>query len=60
MKKYLLAGLLVWLPLAVTIWVLLWVVGLLNGVFNSLVSAAKTVLPPAGVEALEEARRAAA
>ena len=53
MKKYLLAGLLVWLPLAVTIWVLLWVVGLLNGVFNSLVSAAKTVLPPAGVEALE-------
>ena len=32
-KKYLIAGLLVWLPLAVTIWVLQAVLGLLDGVF---------------------------
>jgi len=32
-KKYLIAGLLVWLPLAVTIWVLASVLGMLDGVF---------------------------
>lgn len=45
MRRYILTGLLTWLPLAVTIWVLLHVVGVLNGVFASLVSAAQTVLP---------------
>ena len=45
MKKYLLTGLLVWLPLAVTIWVLSSVVGVLDGVFTSVLIAAKTVLP---------------
>jgi len=34
LKKYLLTGLLVWLPLAVTIWVLSSVVGVLDGVFT--------------------------
>ena len=38
MKKYLIAGLLVWLPLAVTIWVLQAVLGLLDGVFGLLLS----------------------
>ena len=33
LKRYLIAGLLVWLPLAITIWVLLWVLGALDGVF---------------------------
>lgn len=45
MRKYIIAGLLAWLPLGVTIWVLLQVVGLLNGVFSSLLVAAQTVLP---------------
>jgi len=45
LKKYLLTGLLVWLPLAVTIWVLSSVVGVLDGVFTSVLIAAKTVLP---------------
>ncbi|HET6788709.1 MAG TPA: DUF502 domain-containing protein, partial [Aquabacterium sp.] len=45
MKKYLLTGLLVWLPLAVTIWVLGSVVGVLDGIFAWLVVAAQTVLP---------------
>jgi len=35
-KKYLLAGLLTWLPIAVTIWVLLWVQGLLDGMFKGV------------------------
>ncbi len=45
MKKYILTGLLVWLPLAITIWVLMHVVGTLDGVFATLVLAAQTVLP---------------
>lgn len=45
MKKYIIAGLLVWLPLAITIWVLHWALGLLDGVFVALVGALGTVLP---------------
>jgi uncharacterized membrane protein len=44
-KKYLLAGLLVWLPLAITIWLLHSVHGLLDGVFTFLISATQSVLP---------------
>ena len=45
MKKYLIAGLLVWLPLAVTIWVLQAVLGMLNGVFAWLLAGSAIVLP---------------
>ena len=45
MKKYLLAGLLVWLPLAITIWVLQAALGLLDGVFGWFLNAGKAVLP---------------
>ncbi len=44
MKKYLIAGLLVWLPLAVTIWVLQAVLGVLDGVFDWLLSSSQIVL----------------
>ncbi|MDQ6684617.1 MAG: DUF502 domain-containing protein, partial [Pseudomonadota bacterium] len=44
-KKYLIAGLLVWLPLAVTIWVLQAVLGLLDGVFVWLLDGSQFVLP---------------
>ena len=47
MKKYLLAGLLVWLPLAITIWVLNSVLGVLDGVFGWMLSASQAVLPEA-------------
>ena len=47
MKKYLIAGLLVWLPLAITIWVLQAALGLLDGVFSWLLHAGKAVLPVA-------------
>ena len=45
MKKYLLAGLLVWLPLAITIWVLQAALGLLDGVFGWFLNAGKAILP---------------
>ncbi len=57
MKKYLLAGLLVWLPLAVTIWVLHSVLGLLDGVFGSVLSASQAVLPAQAREPLEALRQ---
>ncbi len=55
MKKYLVAGLLVWLPLAITIWLLSWLLGSLDGVFSALLSASQAVLPEstrAGIEQL--------
>ncbi|MBI5258986.1 MAG: DUF502 domain-containing protein [Burkholderiales bacterium] len=45
MKKYLIAGLLVWLPLAITLWVLLWLVGTMDGMFRWLLTLLQTVLP---------------
>ena len=45
MKKYILAGLLVWLPLGITIWVLSWLLGVLDGVFAALLSVSQAVLP---------------
>jgi uncharacterized membrane protein len=37
-KKYLLTGLMVWLPLAITTWVLLWLVGVLDSIFGGLLN----------------------
>jgi uncharacterized membrane protein len=56
-KKYLIAGLLVWLPLAITIWVLHSVLGLLDDVFGALISGTQAVLPAAAHESLETLRR---
>jgi uncharacterized membrane protein len=44
-KKYFLTGLLAWLPLAITIWVLMNIIGALDGVFSWFMAAAHTVLP---------------
>ena len=44
-KKYLLTGLMVWLPLAITIWVLLWLVGMLDAVFAGLLSTVAAITP---------------
>lgn len=56
MKKYLVAGLLVWLPLAITIWVLSWLLGSLDGVFEALLSATQAVLPESARAGLERLR----
>jgi uncharacterized membrane protein len=55
-KKYLLAGLLVWLPMAVTIWVLHAVLGIVGDLFGWLVSASQTILPEAARAPLEALR----
>ena len=57
MKKYLIAGLLVWLPLAVTIWVLHAVLGLVDDVFGWMLTASQTLLPQAAYGPLEALRR---
>jgi uncharacterized membrane protein len=57
LKKYLLAGLLTWLPLAITVWVLLWVMGLLDGTFAALLSATQAVLPESARAGLEDLRQ---
>ena len=56
MKKYLIAGLLVWLPLAITIWVLHSALGLLDGVFGWLLNASQAVLPVAAHGFIESLR----
>jgi len=52
-KKYLLTGLMVWLPLAITIWVLLWMVSVLDGLFGSFLSALAAVSSDATAVSLE-------
>jgi uncharacterized membrane protein len=52
-RKYIIAGLLLWLPLAITVWVLLWVLGLMDGVFVALVAGAKVVLPESADRVLD-------
>ena len=55
-KKYLLTGLMVWLPLAITIWVLLWLVGMLDGVFGSVLTAVAAISPGTLLPLLEQLR----
>jgi len=56
-KKYLLAGLLVWLPLALTIWVVTSALGVLDGIFGWFLTAGQAVLPAAATQPLETLRR---
>ena len=45
MRKYLFAGLLVWLPLAITVGVLMWAIGLMDGMFHGILMGVQHVLP---------------
>ena len=45
MKKYFIAGMLIWAPLAITIWVMTWGLSVLDGVFGSVMLALMTILP---------------
>jgi uncharacterized membrane protein len=45
LKRYLVAGLLAWLPLAVTIAVLVWLLGAIDGLFSALLNGAQAVMP---------------
>lgn len=55
-KKHFLTGLIVWAPLAITVWVILWMLGILNGMFGSVMSALTAILPDAFRPALLEFR----
>jgi len=55
-RKHLITGLLVWMPLAITIWVLLWVLGLMDGLFSGLLTVSQAVLPEKMREGLETLR----
>ena len=57
MKKYLIAGLLVWLPLAVTIWVLATALGLLGGVFTWFLDGTQALLPEGSHSFIELLRK---
>jgi len=52
-KKYLLTGLLVWLPTAITFAVLLWLMELLDGIFVGLLIVLQAVLPASLMSTLE-------
>jgi uncharacterized membrane protein len=56
-RKHLITGLLVWMPLAVTLWLLLWVLGLMDGLFSWLLSLSMAVLPEKAREGIEMLRR---
>ena len=51
-KKYLFAGLLVWTPLAITVWVLTWLVGVMDGIFIGAVSSLNPLVSSETVIAL--------
>jgi uncharacterized membrane protein len=53
LKKYLLTGLLVWLPTAITIAVLLWLMELLDGIFVGLLTVLQAMLPGSLTSTLE-------
>jgi len=55
-KKYLLTGLLVWTPLAITVWVLSWLLGAMDGLFAWLLSLPQALLPPSAHASIERLR----
>jgi uncharacterized membrane protein len=55
-KKYLLAGLLVWMPVAITLWVLSWLLGVVDSMFLSVLWLTQTVLPESTHVAIEKLR----
>jgi len=56
-KKYLIAGLLAWLPIGITIWVLSGLLGAMDGVFAWLLGATQAVLPQTTHEAIAMLQR---
>ena len=55
-KKYLITGLLVWLPLAITVWVMLWMVSILDGIFGGVLSGFEAFLPVAALPMIDKLR----
>ena len=57
MRRYVIAGLLVWMPLAITIWVLGWLLGTVDGIFFWLLTLIQSVLPQGADRAVERLRQ---
>lgn len=55
-KKYLITGLLVWLPLAITVWVIVWMVSILDGIFGGVLSGFEALLPMAALPMIDKLR----
>lgn len=53
-KKYLFAGLLVWTPLAITVWVLMWLVSVMDGIFIGAVSSLNPLVSSETVSAMRQ------
>ena len=51
LRQYFITGLLVWLPMGVTVWVLLWLVGILDSIFLGVLAAAEAMIPGMAVVA---------
>ena len=56
MKRFLVAGLLAWIPLAITLWVLLWLLSAVDGVFAWILSGTEAVLPQTLHPSIEQLR----
>lgn len=54
-KQYFIAGLLVWLPMGITVWMLTWLVGVFDGIFLTVLQAADSLIP--GMHAVAERLR---
>jgi uncharacterized membrane protein len=55
LRHYFVTGLLVWLPMGITVWVLTWLVGLLDSIFLTVLGALDAVIP--GMHAAAESLR---
>lgn len=55
-KKYLLTGLLAWLPLTLTIWVLLWLVALLDAILGGILTGLAALTPGSAGVVIEQLR----
>ncbi len=54
-QQYFVTGLLVWLPMGITVWVLLWLMGMLDGIFLAILGLADALIP--GIHGLVERAR---
>lgn len=55
-KKYLITGLMVWLPLAITVWILLWLIGILDGIFGGVLTGLEALLPVSALPLIGQMR----
>ena len=56
MKKYLLAGLLAWVPIVVTVWLVSWLLGSMDSLFGVVLGWTQAVLPPSAYAAVQRLR----